>query len=255
MRRQFVSSSVLFLSLALGAGCTPAGGGDVGAPDLGTPGTDAGTPGTDAGPTCANTVPTSGFGTRVGSKFADITLNDCDGNPHSFYDTTTSNPVQSYCTNTVTVVTIAAGWCHPCNLEADQLQAMLIDPYGPRGVRVIQVLTQDDNFHVPTGSFCQQWLTRTNGWPSSAGYWSPGDSAANHVISATDHLTLLDPTGLTQIYNPADSIPATVIVDGDGVIQLRFNGTSTDPASGGAALTEMTTCLDKLLSTPRQLCH
>ena len=254
MHRPIASSSVLLLSLALVAGCTPAGSGDLPMTDSGTT-PDAGTPPTDSGgPACMNHVPTSGFGTRVGANFAEITLNDCDGVPHNFYDTS-SDPVKSYCTNTLTVVTIAAGWCHPCNLEADQLQAMLIGPYASRGVRTIQVLTQDDNFHVPTASFCRAWMNRTNGWPSSAGYFTPPDTAANHVLSATDHLTLLDPTGLTQIYNPADSIPATVIVDGDGVIQLRFNGTSTDPASGGAALTEMTTCLDKLLSTPRVLCH
>ena len=76
-----------------------------------------------------------------------------------------------------------------------------------------------------------------------------------HVLSPDDHITVIDPTGLTQIYNPGASIPATLIVDGDGVIQYRYNGTGIDPTEGTADMTDLTACLDKLLSTPRQLCH
>jgi len=240
---------ILVLSgLALVAGCNQTNGGTDGGdgPDAGTLPVDSGTGDPDAGMVCANTIPTSGFGATVGRKFPDFTLPDCHGNPYHFYN-------QDYCSNQITVLLIAAGWCHPCNLETDQIASMLIGPYGHRGVRVIDVLTQDDNFHVPTTpGFCDSWLSRTN--PSSLAYQSRAE-AATHALNPDDHITLLDADGVTQIYNPANSIPATVIIDGDGVIQLRFNGTNTDPASGDAALTDMTTCLDKLLATPRQLCH
>lgn len=235
--RGVTNGLVILLGLAMSAGCNQTSGDgtgtDLGMPDAGTD-VDMGGGGGDAGDvdasTCMNTIPTSGFGAHVTTKFSPLTLNDCMGVPHDFYD-------QTYCTSTLTVFTIAAGWCHPCNLEADQLESMIITPYASRGVRVIQVLTQDDSYGLPTTpGFCDSWMTR-------------------HHLSYTDHVTLLDPDGLTQIYDPAQSIPATLIVDGDGVIQFLFNGTSTDPTSGTAALTDTTACLDKLLMSPRQLCH
>jgi hypothetical protein len=233
MRGATISLLVL-LGLAV-AGCNQTSG-DTTPIDMGTPPVDGGGDvdaggDTDAGPICAHVVPTSGFGSHIGTKFADLTLPRCDsggaGTDYQFYG-------QDYCTNELTVFTLAAGWCNPCNLESDQLNAQLINPYGPRGVRVVQVLVQDDSFNVPTQSFCNNWISR------------------HHI---TNDVTVMDPDGLTQIYNPMNSLPATLIVDGDGVIQFRLNGTGVNPADGQADLTEMTACLDKLLSVPRVLCH
>ena len=53
---------------------------------------------------------------------------------------------------------------------------------------------------------------------------------------------------MTQIYNPANTIPATVIVDSQGVIQGRFNGVGSDPGSGVGDLSQITHIVDLVLA-------
>jgi Redoxin len=177
-------------------------------------GTDAG-PGVDAGPgAVACAIPDDGFGTDTGRKLRAFSLNECDGTPFTFYD-------DEFCSaeHRLSVISIAAGWCVPCQHESAQLKARVQDIYEPRGVRVIQVLVQDEARRPPTASFCDGWVRR-------------------YGLTNTE---LLDPAQITNIYFPDNSLPSTIIVDRTGTIRFRENG-ATD------GLVTLTAALDALLA-------
>jgi hypothetical protein len=155
------------------------------------------------------------YGTSMGRNFRPFTLNRCDGTSFSFYGSE-----GGYCESTFTVLTMAAGWCGPCIVESQQLEAEIVDGYADRGVRVVQVLIQDENYEAPSAEFCQGWVDRFG--------------LSNPVV--------MDPTQITQIYFPAGSLPATLIVDREGVIRHREYGTST-------GLRTITAALDALLAS------
>ena len=104
---------------------------DVPGVDMGTPmDEDLGTPPT--GLSCQDRVPTSGFGAIPGRNMSGFTLQDCSGTDYSFYN-------EEFCSNEVTVISIAAGWCPPCIAESEQLEEEITDFYAGQGVRVIQI--------------------------------------------------------------------------------------------------------------------
>jgi hypothetical protein len=204
---------------------------------LGACGSTPANPGNDAGvvvpqdtgtaATCAHHIPGTSpsdpqFGTLVGRSFADFTLNDCDGNAHTFY-------AGDYCMpeHTFTVVSIAAGWCHPCQMESDQLTDRIVNTYGPHGVRMIQILVQDPSYNVPDGSFCHQWVT-THGL------------SVVPTTPFTGNYELLDPSQITNMYFPDGALPSTLIIDSQGIIRFHEDGASESLAS-------LTTELDSLL--------
>lgn len=199
------------------AGSTPIDTGN--APDLGsdeadaTPpiDDDAGTPPEEdaGGLSCATPPPP--YGTRLLARMEPFTLPDCDGTLHSFYD-------EQFCSTTFTVVSIAAGWCPPCIRESRQLTDRITEAYRDRGVRVIQVLVQDEDYRAPTPEFCHAWVSEFG----------------------LTNLELRDEFGMMQIYFPDGVLPDTMIVDGQGVIQFREHG-----ASDG--LTTLQAALERLL--------
>lgn len=207
-----------------GGGTPPPPSGDTGPmvpdpPDLGTPpGDDAGAPPADAGggepdagvPAC--TAPPPPYGTRLSARMEPFTLPDCDGNDYSFYN-------EEWCASTLTVVSIAAGWCPPCIAESRQLTRRVTDVYRDRGVRVIQVLVQDESYREPSAEFC-------HGWVDTYGL---------------TNIELRDAYGVMQIYFPDGVLPDTMIVDREGIIQFREHG-ATD------GLTTLTAALDRLLA-------
>jgi len=163
---------------------------------------------TDSGPgACA--PPAEPYGTQEGRNFRPFTLNRCDGTPFEFY-----GDAEGFCDASFTVLTMAAGWCGPCRLETEQLQTELVEGYAARGVRVVQAIIQDNDYAAPDGPFC-------DGWVAQYGLTNP---------------VVLDPTQVTQIYFPAGSLPATLIVDSHGVIRHREYGTSTGLRTIRAAL-------------------
>lgn len=173
---------------------------------------DAGT-GADAqaeGPSCG--LPTGTYGATVGRTFRELELNECDGTPFTFYN-------EDFCSSTFTVVSIAAGWCQPCHAETALLEEYLTQAYADRGVRVIQILIQDENYRVPTERFCNSWVSR-------------------YGLTNTQ---LLDPEQISNIYFPDNSLPSTIIVDRQGVIRFRENGVSD-------MLGNLTDKLDELLA-------
>lgn len=187
-------------------GCDPATSGDDAAiivPDAG---------GEDAGSAACAGDPGEPYGTSEGSHFLPFTLQRCDGSDFSFY-----GEAEGYCDATFTVVVMSAGWCGPCRNEATQMQARLVEAYADQGVRVVVSIIQNNDYEAPDLAFCQSWVDQYG--------------LTNPVVA--------DPTQETQIYFPAGSLPATVIVDSEGVIRHREYGTSTGLATVRAALDEL----------------
>ena len=168
----------------------------------------------DGGLSCAASVPSAGYGTLVGEKFGPLVLDRCDGTSYSIYD-------EDFCSPTrFTVISIAAGWCNPCRYESSQLPALNAD-YAPRGVRLVQVMFQDETYHAASGAYCQAWVDEYG----------------------LTNVELNDPSQLTQIYFPAGSLPATLIIDSTGTIVFRQYST-TD------GLVSLRASLDTLLAGP-----
>jgi thiol-disulfide isomerase/thioredoxin len=162
---------------------------------------------------CQSRVPTDGFATRVGSKFRPLTLNTCDGTPYDIYN-------EDFCSSRLTVLGIAAGWCGPCIYESEQLPALQAE-YEPQGVRIIQVMYQDEDYRAASNAYCQAWVDRFG----------------------LTNVELNDPAQKTQIYFPDGALPSTVIIDSTGTIVYRENGASSN-------LSSLRTKLDELLAGP-----
>lgn len=158
--------------------------------------------------------PTPAYGTTVGRTMTPFELTRCDGTPFEFY-----GEEEGFCDSRLTVILMSAGWCVPCRMEAELLEDRIIQPYGDRGVRVVQALMQDNDYGAPTGEFCQ-------GWVDQYGLTNP---------------VVMDPEQVTQRYFPDDSIPGTLIVDSRGVVRHREYGVSTN-------LRTITAKLDELLA-------
>jgi hypothetical protein len=169
-------------------------------------GSDSGVMALDSGPvpdvpavTCEATIPTAPFGVLEGRKFEPITLTRCDGTAYEFYN-------QDYCEARLTVVSIAAGWCGPCIIESGMLTEQITDVYGPQGVRVIQVITQTEDYGAPDGAYCDGWVTRFG----------------------LTNIELIDPAQDTSVYFPGNALPASLIVDNEGIIRFREYGVSDE---------------------------
>jgi hypothetical protein len=171
----------------------------------------------DAGAMCG--PPPAPYGTTVGRNFEPFftPLTLCDGTTvFDFYGET-----EGYCETSFTVLTMAAGWCVPCQMEARMIQSLIADAYADRGVRVVQALTQDASFQPPSTTFCQQWVdTYDLRFP-----------------------VVMDPSQVTSQYFPMGALPATLIVDSRGVIRHREYGVSN-------GLMTIRTALDELLAAP-----
>lgn len=197
MTKQHTTLSLLALSAALVASACnssdpPAGGTDAGV-DAGSLDVDAGEGVDGGGLSCM--YPPAPYGTRVGAKLEPFTLPQCDGTPYAFAN-------EDFCAARFTVISIAAGWCMPCRYEASALTATVTEPYRDRGVRVIQVLVQDDEYRAADGAFCDGWVS----------------------MYGLTNIELTDADGTTQIYFPGGSLPSTIIVDSTGTIVWRENG-------------------------------
>lgn len=215
--RNLLLPLTLVLPLAIGAcsgDSTPEPAPDAGTVivDSGATEQDSGVQDIDAGqePTCGD--PGEPYGTSAGSRFFPFTLNDCDGNPYEFY-----GEAEGYCESSLTVVVMAAGWCGPCRIEADLMQEQIVDAYADKAVRVVVALIQDNNYRLPDAAFCQSWVDEYE--------------LTNPV--------LLDPLQETQIYFPGGALPASLIVNSEGVIVHREYGVSENLVTLRASLDEL----------------
>ena len=187
-------------------------------------GTDAGpVPGTDApiDPCAAPTPPvTAPYGTAAGRSFRPFTLEACDGSgPYSFYgDNQWCEPGHR-----LTLVSIAAVWCVPCQTESAQLTDVITEPFRDRGVRVIQVIVDGP---VRGGGAV---ISDCTGWVSTYGL---------------TNVELFDNGGaVTGVYFPSGSLPSTIIVDEEGIIRFYEDGVSV-------GLSTLTATLEALLAEP-----
>lgn len=179
----------MFLWLATLAGCATPEAPDAGAPDASSDGV------TDAGTECVAGDPPGPYGTVLGTRLSPFELSDCAGSPYPLYG-------DDFCEATLTVVEIQAGWCGPCRLHAGGLQRDFVERYEPRGVRVIEILVQTDDYGEPDLAYCEAWTAQY-------GLTNP---------------VLIDPSQLTQLYFPGRGLPAILIVDSEGIIRYRQYG-------------------------------
>lgn len=213
-RQLFALLATSALALALAA-CNGDDRDPVGGTDAGMLEVDAGGgPEVDSGPaSMCSDPPSEPYGVSVGRKLEPFTLQNCaDGSEYSFYN-------DQYCESSFTVISIAAGWCPPCIMESTQLTERVTEAYRDQGVRVIQILTQTDTYDAPSLAYCEGWVSRFG----------------------LTNIELIDPSQITQIYFPGNSLPSTIIVDSEGVIRFRENGATE-------GLVSLTSKLDELLA-------
>lgn len=169
---------------------------DAGAPDAASP--DAGPP--DAGRTDglgACVPPDARLGSGVGQTFGRLELQRCDGTPYDFHGP------EGFCSAPLTVIVIDAGWCSPSRVESARLEAEIADRYAAAGVRVVQVLVQDDHYAVPSPEFCAEWAS---------------------IYGYEDVVLVTDPFGATQRYYPSSVLPTHLLVDDTATIRYYGDG-------------------------------
>lgn len=162
---------------------------------------DAGMIMIDTGPGALCAAPMSPYGTSAGSNFSPFTLMRCDGTPYEFY-----GEAEGYCDASFTVLSIAAGWCGPCRVEAALMEEFLVQRYAANNVRIVIAIIQNNDYEAADLAFCEGWQTQYG----------------------LSNAVLIDPVQVTQRYFPAGSLPATVIVDSSGVIVHREYGVSME---------------------------
>jgi len=196
-----------------------AGDGTGGPADTGTGGgaTDAGR--TDATPVDRCEPPGRPYGTREGANFSPFdNVTYCDGAAFDFF-----SEEDGYCDASFTVIIRAAEWCRPCQLEAQEIGAGILDRFGPENVRFLTVLDQNQDFGPPDQEACESWESR---------YGLDRDGV--------DHRMLLDPGQEVSVYFPAgqDGYPGNVIIDSEGKIRKRIIGFSEELGALTSALDE-----------------
>lgn len=186
--------AVAALSVAIGVGCAP--------PPV-QPQDDASSMNPDASSTPDSSTPActpprlTNVCTMEGCQMPSLRVPYCDGaGDFNFYE-------NEFCSNQVTLVVFSAGWCVPCQMEAQQMQDEIIARYQGR-VRVVTVYGQNVSRAAPTAAECMQWKNRY--------------SLESHMV--------YDPTGALQPVFPMLAYPANLIVDRDGIIRFREYGSS-----------------------------
>lgn len=150
--------------------------------------------------------PSSVTGTGVGETFPDLQLDDCDGQAVSI-------PAQ-FADSELTLFTLAAGWCQSCRVETELIMAEVHEPFCGNGLRIVQVLFQDNAGLPATKFFCKQWR-------SQYGLTFP---------------VLVDPLFLTEELLGDGETPLNLLVDRSGTIIFRQTGYG--PAELHAAILE-----------------
>jgi len=150
-------------------------------------------------------LPAGPYGTAIGREVEPLTLTACDGGDYALFGA-------DYCDAPFTVIVLVAGWAGPAIALSRELESTVIEPYAPRGVRVITVITQTETYGAPDEAYCAGW---------EAAYGDAG-------------ITLIDPSQRTGIYFPGNALPAILTFDDRGVIRHRLYG--YDPGAIPAAL-------------------
>lgn len=188
--------------------------------DAGSTAVDVGvTPPTDTGVAAAETYPAGPYGSSVGRLFRPFSLTACN---RTGDEATWRFDGPEFFTSQLTVISIAAAWCVPCQRESSQIQAQIIDRYAGQGVRFVQLLVQNVDGSAITAPTCSGWATR-------------------YGITFPE---LMDPMFITQPFVPMTAFPGNIIVDRCGRIRWRQYGAET-------GLTSIRTAIDEVLADPR----
>jgi len=191
-------------------------------------GTDAGTVVADTGVVAtpdagvtppAETYPAGPYGSRVGALFRPFTLTACN---REGAEAQWSFDGPDFFTSQLTLISISAAWCVPCQRESAQMEAELVARYAGRGVRIVQLLVQNVDRSAISAPTCRAWATR-------------------YGLSFPE---LMDPMFITQPFVPNTAFPGNIIVDRCGRIRWREYGSEN-------GLTSMRTAIDEVLADPR----
>jgi peroxiredoxin len=96
--------------------------------------------------------PAGPYGTALGDIVEDFSFEDCDLNPVRFGDVLSQS--------SLTLFNVGAGWCEPCIEETEDLDATIFREYCDDGLRVVQVLFQNERNERADAVFCEQWKER-----------------------------------------------------------------------------------------------
>lgn len=162
------------------------------------------------------TYPAGPYGVGVGDVVENIALEDCDGNTVELADVLASGEL--------VLLNIGAGWCQPCIKETETLVANVFEPHCGGGLRVVQMLFQNDGGAPSTKFFCRAWRDR-------------------YGLSFP---VLNDPLFLSQTYfsgeDTLSATPINLLIDSAGVIRFK--------STGEIAEEELIQRIESLLPTP-----
>lgn len=129
------------------------GGDDAGPPPPADAGHDRGpiVPSTD-NPSASCSVPTGPWGFSEGTMQQPWRVTDCALRPYDLYN-------NDYCEAAFTVVVHSEPWCGECIADAPTMRSNLIDRYASRGVRVLEVLQEDERGLPIDASTCNAWAS------------------------------------------------------------------------------------------------
>lgn len=96
--------------------------------------------------------PEGPYGIDEGEVLADFELLDCDG--------ASTSMGQLLSQSELVLFNVGAGWCLPCIEETRHLEADLNHRFCGRGLRIVQVLFQDDELEPVTSLYCRDWRER-----------------------------------------------------------------------------------------------
>ena len=102
----------------------------------------------DAARSCRSAKEPFGIDRDFGQSLPDISLVDCDG------AVVTLDELR--CTQDITLISIGAGWCEPCEQETVFMEE-LYQRYRSRGLGVVQLMYADREGFVPGVTFCRAW--------------------------------------------------------------------------------------------------
>jgi peroxiredoxin len=185
------------------AACTsptgePGGDDDPGGIDAGGLGGDDAGPG---GAVCSYAAPDPDFvypagpyGVQVGDVLAPFSYQDCDGKPVTLAEVLSQGDVVLF--------NVATGWCPRCTAETSKIETALHQAYCARGLRIVQVLTEDAQSNPASASFCAEWRARYG----------------------LTYPVLIDPGHTTAPYFAGGAQPLNLLVDRLGVIRYRSVG-------------------------------
>jgi peroxiredoxin len=150
-------------------------------------------------------APSGDLGDEVGDFIADFetSITDCDGNSISLYDVISQSEL--------TLFNVGAGWCEPCVEESQTIDAEIFREFCPRGLRVVQVLFQDEESRPATKLFCDEWRNRFSlSFPVAVDPLFTTMEYFDSVTSQTPLNFLVDRTGkivFKETGTPAEDLP------------------------------------------------